>query len=123
MVILVPALIAPRQPCRRHWSMERTHPHGLPASGSIDAVILPAERHAAIVGSDQPAVRDGDAVRVAREIAQHGFRSGERLLAIDDPLDPAQRRQEPLECLLVRERREVAEELQAALRVRIGEQA
>ena len=89
--------------------------HRLPALGPLDAVVLPAERHAAVVGGNQPPVRDGDAVRVAREIAQHLFGATERVLAVDHPVDPAQRRQEPLERLLVGERREVAEELQAAL--------
>src|SRR5208282_6422317 len=40
----------------------------------------------------EPGVRDGDAVGVAREIGEHGLRSGERPLGEDHPLGAAQRR-------------------------------
>src|SRR3984893_3896947 len=34
--------------------------HGFPAVRTFDAIVLPAERHAPIIGCDQPAVRDGN---------------------------------------------------------------
>ena len=43
---------------------------------------------------DQSAVRDGDAVGVAREIGEHGFGPAERSLRIDDPFRSSERRQE-----------------------------
>src|SRR5262249_61231002 len=39
--------------------------HCLPPFGSIDAVILPAEGDAVVVGRDQSTVGDGDAVGIA----------------------------------------------------------
>ena len=96
--------------------------HRLPALGAVDFVVLPAERDAAIVGGDQPAVGDGDAVRVARQIAQHLLGAAERVFAVDDPVDAAQRPQEPLEGLLVGKAGEPPMELQAAVAVRLGQQ-
>jgi hypothetical protein len=61
----------------------RMQGHRLPAVGAVDPVVPPAERDAAVGGGHQPAVRDGDAVGVAREVAQHGLGSGERRLAVD----------------------------------------
>ena len=42
-----------------------------------------------LVGRDQTAVRDGNAVGIARQIGQHGLWSAERALGIDDPFGPA----------------------------------
>src|ERR1019366_5923906 len=72
----------------------RCERHRFPAARTFDAIVLPAERHAAIISSDKPTVRDSNAMGVARQIAQHLLGSRERLLAVDYPLDPAQRRQE-----------------------------
>ena len=47
--------------------------HGAMAVGAVAPVVLVAERHARLVERDQAAVRDGDAVGVARQIGQHGF--------------------------------------------------
>ena len=47
---------------------------------------LVAEGHAALVKSNEPAVRDGDAMSVAGEIGKHRFRSGEGRLDPDEPL-------------------------------------
>ena len=66
--------------------------HGLPAARTVDAVVLPAERDAGVVGRDETAIGDGDTVRIAGEIAQHLLGSGERVLAVDHPLDVPQRR-------------------------------
>src|SRR3984885_9185839 len=45
--------------------------HGLVAGRPFDPIVLVAERDASLVGVDQPAVGDGDAVRVAREVGQN----------------------------------------------------
>ena len=50
-----------------------------------------------MVGGDQPAVGDGDAVGIAREISEHRLGSTERRLCVEVPLDLAQRRQIRLE--------------------------
>jgi hypothetical protein len=81
----------------------RRQRHRFPAAEPFDAIVLPAERHATIISGDQPAVRDGDAMGVAREIAQDLLWPGERLFAVDDPLGWAQRCQELLEGSLVGE--------------------
>src|SRR5229473_2889323 len=75
----------------------RRQRHGFPAARTFDAIVLPAERHATIISRDEPAVRDGDAMGVAREIAQDLLWPGEWLFAVDDPLGSAQRCQELLE--------------------------
>jgi hypothetical protein len=48
--------------------------HDLLAFGAIAAIILVPERHAGLVEADEPSVRDGDAMGVAREIGQHRLR-------------------------------------------------
>jgi Phage integrase family len=75
----------------------RRERHGFPAARTFDAIVLPAERHATVNGGDEPAIGDGDAVGVARQIGQHGLRSTERMLGIDHPIALAQRRQIRLE--------------------------
>jgi hypothetical protein len=47
------------------YELVRRERHGLPTARALNAVVLPAERDAAIVGGDEASVRDGDAVRVA----------------------------------------------------------
>jgi hypothetical protein len=39
------------------------------------------------VGCDQAVIGDGDAVGVTRQISEHGLRTAERALGIDDPFD------------------------------------
>ena len=58
---------------------------------------------------------------VAREIGERGFRPGEGSLGVDDPLGAAQRRERGVESALVGERRQIAEEGQAAGLVERGE--
>src|SRR5271157_2198844 len=99
----------------------RVKPHGLPAARTVDAIVLPAERDAGVVGCNEAAVRDGDTVGVTGKIAQHLLWSRERRLAIDDPLDAPQWGDEALEGLLVGEPGMRVEELQLAGVVRIGE--
>ena len=45
--------------------------HRLVAVGSFDPIILPLERDACLIGGDQPAIGDGNAVGIARQIAQN----------------------------------------------------
>src|SRR5437763_14386342 len=94
--------------------------HRLPAVGLVDALVLPPEGDGIGVGGDQSAVGDGDAMGVAREIAQDLLRPCERLLGVDHPFSPAQRCQEAFERSFVGERSMVAEEPDAVLRVRYG---
>src|SRR4030095_141148 len=68
--------------------------HRLPAIGGSEPIILPAERHATVIGGDQSLIGDGDAMRVARQIAQYWFRPGERLFGVNDPFEFSERRQE-----------------------------
>ena len=63
-----------------------------------------------LVEGDQPAVGDGDAVGVARQIGQHRLGSAERALGVDDPFGLAQRRQIRREGLRVGEMGVIAEE-------------
>ena len=65
--------------------------HALVSIAALDAVVLPLEGNALLVEGDQAAVGDGNAVGVTRQIGQHGLRSAERTLCIDDPFGLAQR--------------------------------
>ena len=67
--------------------------HDLVAGAAVGPIVLVFESDAPAIESDQPAVGDGDAVSVARQIGQHRLRSAERGLGVDVPLDLAQRRQ------------------------------
>ncbi len=49
-------------------------------------VVLPAEADAALVHRDQPAVADGDAVGVARQVLEHLSGRAKGRLGVDDPL-------------------------------------
>src|SRR6516165_4913348 len=77
-------------PTRQLVGIER---HQLVSLGTFDAVVLPLEGDAVVVERDQAPVGDGDAVGVAREIAQHFLGATERLFAVDDPFAVAQRSQ------------------------------
>jgi hypothetical protein len=46
----------------------RRERHGFPAARTFDAIVLPAERHATIIGGDEPAIGDGDPVGVSRQL-------------------------------------------------------
>ncbi len=52
-------------------------------------VIAPVEGDAGLVGADQPAVGDGDAVRIAAEVGKNMLGRAERRLGIDDPAPAA----------------------------------
>ena len=83
----------------------------------LNAIVLPFEGNARAVAGDQAAVGDGNAVGVTRQIGQHGLRSAERALCVDDPLGLAQRRQISREGLRIGQMYVVAEEAEAAGRV------
>src|SRR6266481_8888561 len=85
--------------------------HHLVSPGAFAAVILPLEGDAVVIERDQAAVGDGDAVGVAREIAQHFFWSPERSFAVDHPFAVAQGRQIGGEGSRIGERGVLAEEL------------
>src|SRR5271166_831760 len=65
--------------------------HDLLAVRAVAAIILIAERDAGLVEGENPPVRDGDAVSVAREVGEHRFGAGERRLGVDHPAFIAQR--------------------------------
>ena len=55
--------------------------HDLLAIRAVTAIVLIAEGDAVIIEGDQAAVRDGDPMRIARQVGEHRFRTGERALA------------------------------------------
>ena len=99
----------------------RVKPHRLPAARAVDAIVLPTERDAGVVGGNEAAVRDGDTMRVTREIAQHLLGSGERRLAVDYPVEAPQRGDEALERPLLGKPGMRVEERQVAAVVRVHE--
>ena len=90
-------------------------------SSPVAAIVLVAEGHARLVERDQSAVGDGDAVGVARQVGQHGLGSGEGRLGVDEPVLPSKRRQEGSEGTAVAEAGMIAEELQPAGGMGVGE--
>ena len=88
--------------------------HELLSFATFGAIVLPLEGDAIAVERDQPAVGDGNAVGVARQIGEHGLGPAEWTLAVDDPFRLACRRQIRRERLSGGERSVMAEELQTA---------
>src|SRR6202023_58305 len=86
--------------------------HDLLAITTFSAIVLPSEGHAVAVAGHQPAVGDGDAVGIARQIGQHGLWAAKRTLGIDRPFGSAQRSQMTRERLWVGESGVSAEELE-----------
>src|SRR6516165_7978411 len=80
---------------------------------ALDAVVLPLEGNALLVEGDQAAVGDGNAVGVTRQIGQHGLRSAERTLCVDDAFGLAQRGEISRKGLRLDEMSVVAEEVEA----------
>ena len=64
--------------------------HHLVSRGTFDPVVLPSEGDALVIGCDQAAVGDGNAVGIAGEIAQDLLGASERVLAINHPVAVAQ---------------------------------
>ena len=77
--------------------------HDLLTIANLGAIVLPSEGDAGAIAGDQPAVGDGDAVGIARQIGQHGLWPAERTLGIDHPFGSAWR------CQIRRERPRVSE--------------
>ncbi len=73
--------------------------------------VAPTEGDAAIGESHQPGVRDGDAMSVGAEIAQHMFRSSKGLLGVDEPVVAEQQTQPGSEGAWLRKVREAAVKL------------
>ena len=88
--------------------------HDFVSRAAIGAIILVAEGDAVVVGGDQPAVGDGDAVGVARRDRRAPPRVRRTAAWRRRPLDLAQRRQIRLEGSGVIEVGVVAEELELA---------
>src|ERR1700730_3689976 len=71
--------------------------HGLVAARAFDSIVLVTERDASLVGLDQPAVGDGEAMGVARKVGQNLLWSGEWRLGVDVPAGVIERFEEGLE--------------------------
>jgi hypothetical protein len=69
-------------------------------------IILPAESNLAMLESHEAMVRDGYAMGIAGEIAEHMMGTAERGLGVDDPVLTEQGTQEGVESLFVFERLE-----------------
>ena len=74
--------------------------------------IAPAKCNVAMGESYQPGVRDGDAMGVGAEIAQHMFRTAEGRLGVDDPVVAEQHPQAGCEGARLGKVRQAAEELE-----------
>ena len=59
--------------------------HGLVSSAAIFSIVFPLEGDTLFVVREQATVGDGDAMGVAREITEYGFRPGNGPLGIHDP--------------------------------------
>ena len=81
---------------------------------AILPIVFPSEPDLAIGQREQPAVGDGDAVRVTAEISQHLFGAAERRLGIDDPVGASELLKAPGECGGIGEVGEIAKEAQPA---------
>jgi hypothetical protein len=84
--------------------------HDLLAIRAIAAIILVAQGNTGLVEGKQPPVRDGDAVRIPREIGENGFGTGEGRLGVDRPSFTANWREVAPEGLPVSKWCKVAEE-------------
>ena len=87
--------------------------HDLLAITAFGTIVFPSESDSTAVAGDQPAVGDGDAVGIARQIGQHGLWPTERALGIHHPFGSAQRCQIGHERSRVGESGVIAEELEA----------
>lgn len=81
-------------------------------------IVLPLEGDAARLEGHEPAVGDGDAVGVAREIREHLIRPRERALGVDHPIVAMERLQEGAKYIDVAEIGMIAEEAKRAVDVR-----
>ena len=88
--------------------------HGALPFAIIAAIVFVAEGDAGLVEADQATVRDGDPVRVAREVSEHGLGPGKGRLGIDDPAHLPDRREVAQEGTAVVEMRFAAMEAEPA---------
>ena len=72
--------------------VERERPHL-----TAVPIVLPAKRDGVVGHVDEPVVRDGDAVGVAREVVQHVGRAAEGRLGVDHPRLTIERSEERAE--------------------------
>ncbi len=86
--------------------------HRSVAAGTINPIVLAFKRYGVLVRFDQAPVGDGDTVRVARQVGEHGFRPGKRAFGVNNPLGFAQRFKERVERCPFRKRFVFAKELQ-----------
>lgn len=84
--------------------------HDLLPLGIVTSVVLVAKGDALFVEGDEASVRDGDAVRVSRQVGKHGLRSSEWRLGVDDPAGFPGRSEMLVESAPVGERCERTEE-------------
>src|SRR6516165_2816871 len=99
----------------------RRERHHLVTRGTVEPVVLPFEGNVLVIVCDQAAVRDGDPVGIAGEIAQDFLGPAEGSLAVDDPFAVAQWCQIGGERFRIAELGMLAEELQLAEVVGGGE--
>jgi len=91
------------------------------AARAFKTVVFDAEGDTARVETDQPAVGNGDPVRVTRQIRQHGFRPGKGFLGVDNPVDFAQRLQESVKGRRIDKARMIAKEMQLPGLMQLGQ--
>lgn len=90
--VMADAMKAVRQGVQQEAPDEFVGRQGHHLAFVVMPIIAPAEADPLARHVDQPAVRDGDAVRVAPEIGQDRRGVGEGALAVDDPLGASLRR-------------------------------
>ena len=109
----------------QHVQQEATHEllgghgHGFIASAPVLTIVLPAERDAAIVTSDEPRVCDRDPMGVAGQIGENLLRSCEGALGVDDPLTLTQRHEPVGEGIGISQIEVLAEELQLTIKMEV----
>jgi hypothetical protein len=86
--------------------------HELVSLGTLDPIILPLESDVLVIECDEATVGDGDAVSVAREVAQDFLGAPKWSFAVDDPLGVAQRCQISGEASGIGERNVLTKELE-----------
>ena len=89
------------------------------ASAPVLTIVLPAERDAAIVTSDEPRVCDRDPMGVAGQIGENLLRSCEGALGVDDPLTLTQRHEPVGEGIGISQIEVLAEELQLTIKMEV----
>ena len=84
------------------------------------SIVLPPKGDGVVGHGDEPVIRDGDAVGVAREVVQHVARAAKGRLGVDHPRLTIERSQERAEGHVSAERCEAAREMQAAVPKRLA---